>query len=191
MIMPPAWRLACKSACLAVASNVPGTQSFWLSVAQQPDQCLEVVATCTYEQIGVWLRNSASTARYSLQHYVSALAETVAATSSESRLAGGQAVNDTVMPGRPTRWADSCGGGGSGILGTIRCFFGGALGLQSLQGALWNDALPAAAGSTGHLMLPAHLTPRPPHAPSRSACTYALDFVEHCHDGRSGVAAQR
>ena len=65
-------------------------------------------------------------ARFSLQHYVSALAETVAATSSEGGLASRQAVNQTVMPGRPTRWADSCGGGGSGILGTIRCFFGGA-----------------------------------------------------------------
>lgn len=63
--------------------------------------------------------------RYSLQHYVSALAETVAATSSEGGLASRQAVNETVMPGRPTRWANGCGGGGSGILGTIRCFFGG------------------------------------------------------------------
>ncbi len=64
--------------------------------------------------------------RYSLQHYVGALAETVAATNSQSSLASGQALNETIAPGKPTQAADSCGGGGGGILGTIHCFFGSA-----------------------------------------------------------------
>ena len=41
--------------------------------------------------------------RYGLQHYVGALAETVAATNSQSSLASGQALNETIAPGKPTQ----------------------------------------------------------------------------------------
>jgi hypothetical protein len=61
--------------------------------------------------------------RFGLQHYVSALAETVTASGSQGALASGRAGSQTVAPGRPTHWADNCGGGGGGILNTVRCFF--------------------------------------------------------------------